>query len=84
MGALIPANPLVAWFSEDLPLAEIFSSIKKAANPILGAAFSQTTHTFRQRLGFAGGYLQCFLTNIPIGILKADFSKKPLFLSGTK
>ena len=28
-GALIPANPLVAWFSEDLPSAEIFSSIKR-------------------------------------------------------
>ncbi|MDG7001063.1 MAG: hypothetical protein JRN15_18365 [Nitrososphaerota archaeon] len=28
---------------------------KKAANPILGAAFSQTTNTFRQRLEFAAG-----------------------------
>ncbi|MDA8151829.1 MAG: hypothetical protein M0003_03810 [Acidithiobacillus sp.] len=28
-GALIPANPFVAWFSEDLPSAEIFSSIKR-------------------------------------------------------
>ncbi|MGC9208081.1 MAG: hypothetical protein ACP5EO_13665 [Acidithiobacillus sp.] len=27
--------------------------------------------------------LKCFLTNIQIGILKTDFSKKPLFLSGT-
>ena len=27
--------------------------------------------------------LKCFLTNIQIGISKADFSKRPLFLSGT-
>lgn len=27
--------------------------------------------------------LKCFLTNIQIGIFKTDFSKKPIFLSGT-
>ncbi|MHB1779861.1 hypothetical protein, partial [Acidithiobacillus sp.] len=44
-------------FLRGFAIGEDFFFNLKGRKPNIGAAFSQITNTFKQRLGFAGGYL---------------------------